>query len=117
MPTGITNVTTELVQMLDHIAPLYQNKHNGFLYVPLEDRNKQHAYLGISNRRINALIKAGYAIRQDDGGIVRTDKQLPSTAANVKIPDDMQQELDRLRVIETKHSVLVNKLFAILEDL
>lgn len=120
MPTGIIQIKPDDIFTLDRTQPVYQNKYNGFVYVTKENKNKSGLYIGISNRKINTMIKEGYAIKQEDGGVIRTSKMLLDTALNPQpptIPQDLLDELNQLRIIAQRYETLKDKLFALLEDL
>ena len=119
MPTGTITIKPTDILALEAKQPVYKNKYNGFVYVTRENRNKSGLYgdAGISNRKINIMIKEGYAIQQNDGGIIRTDKCLPDQPTNQLIPPAIQSELEELRQIAVRYAALRDKLFELLEDL
>ena len=94
MPTGFIQLKPETILQLEAMAPVYQNKYNGFIYVTEEQRNKPGIYEGISNRKINAMIKEGYAIKEKDGAVIRSAKGMPAQAYLTQPPVVPTSDLD-----------------------
>ena len=119
MPKGFIQIKPTDILQLEALAPVYQNKYNGFIYVTKEQRNKPGIYDGISNRKINAMIKEGYAIKEKDGAVVRSAKGTPliSNPQSAAIQPAIQSELEELRQIAVRYTALRDKLFELLEDL